>query len=485
MSFESSNFFVFVAILLPLYYLMPTRLLQLGVLLAGSLFFYGYEQPVLVVLLLACCLVSALSSRVSGGPDTPDRRRRFAILGVVFNLGALAFFKYDRLAASLFLDAQMRQADWIAGLLMIPLPIGISFYTFHGISLVVDAWRNGTPPAADGAPARSFTEHLRRTLLYLVFFPQLISGPISKANYFFPQIGPKRLVDIDCQLVLRALIYGYFLKEVVANNLQGLTIYISYPLFLNFASSDLIMLLLGYSAQIFADFAGYSLLAIGFGALFGYRLPDNFNMPYIAESFSEFWTRWHISLSSFLREYLYFPLGGNRKGPVRTYVNLMVVMFLGGLWHGAAISYAVWGSAHGIALAIERVFRHSAFYRSSHLVIATLRIALVFTVVTLAWLLFRLPNFNEAAAYFEALILNYGKGYMGTLQQSIWTYLVPIAAMHLWYLARRRLERLATPSARRALGLDHSVLQPVAMGAALLMIFLNSGKPSAFIYFQF
>lgn len=485
MSFEDNNFFLFVAILLPVYYLAPTRLLQLGVLLAGSLFFYGYGQPELVLLLIGCCLVSAACSRMAGGPALPEKRHRFAVLGVALNLGALAFFKYDRLVASLFLDADARQIPWVTALLAIPLPIGISFYTFHGISLVVDAYRSGIPAAASGTPPRSFGEHLRQTLLYLVFFPQLISGPISKANYFFPQIGPKRLRDIDYVLVLRALIYGYFLKSVVANNLQDHTGFISYPVFLEFSSGDLLAMLLGYTGQIFADFAGYTLLAIGYGALFGYRLPENFNMPYISQTFSEFWTRWHMSLSSFPREYLYFPLGGNRKGPLRTYVNLMVVMVLGGLWHGAAVSYAVWGGAHGLALVMERAFRESRFYRTTHVLIATIRMLLVFAVVTLAWLLFKLPNFAEAVAYFEALFTNYEGHAIPLLQESIWLYLLPILGMHLWYLAKRRLEKTETPIAHRLVWADSSIVEPVALGAALLMICVNSGPPSAFIYFQF
>ena len=404
---------------------------------------------------------------------------------MALNLGALAFFKYDRLVASLFLDAGTRQIGWVDALLAIPLPIGISFYTFHGISLVVDAYRSGIPKAAGDSTAWSFAEHLRRTLLYLVFFPQLIAGPISKASYFFPQIGPKRLSDIDCTLALRALIYGYFLKSVVANNLQSLTGYMLYPVFLEYSSGDLAAMLLGYSGQIFADFAGYSLLAIGFGALFGYRLPDNFNMPYIAQSFSEFWTRWHISLSSFLREYLYFPLGGNRKGPLRTYVNLMTVMILGGLWHGAAVSYAVWGGAHGLALVIERAFRNSAFYRSTNLLAAAARMLLVFAVVTLAWLLFKLPNFSQAMAYMEALFANAHRNPIPLMQESIWLYVAPVAAMHLWYLAVRRLEALQTPIAQRLRRAESSILQPAALGAALLMICIDSGRPSAFIYFQF
>jgi alginate O-acetyltransferase complex protein AlgI len=482
MGFEDANFFVFVTVVFALYYLVANYTLQLLLLVASSLFFYAYGQPHLLILLLACCIISAVCSLGAATSPTAARRRQFAFAGVALNLLALIFFKYDKFLLSL-LGVQIDQASLFAGLLALPLPIGISFYTFHGISLVVDSLKSGLPDGGRDDRSAVPQRHLLKTTLYLVFFPQLISGPISKAKYFWPQIGPKRLRDVDYALAFKALVYGYFLKSVIANNLQDVTGFMSFPLFLSFSSRDLLVLLIGYSVQIFADFAGYSLLAIGFGALFGYRLPDNFNMPYISQTFSEFWTRWHISLSSFLREYLYFPLGGNRKGEVRTYVNLMIVMVLGGLWHGAAVSYAVWGGAHGLALMVERSMRNRRFYTSPHPLVCAARMAIVFFWVTFAWLLFKLPDFSEAVAYLRAIASNTSLQSFETMQATVWFYAFAVIAIHLWYLAKRPDK--PSPAHRLVPKLDGRFIQPLALGSALALLLLNIGKPSAFIYFQF
>lgn len=482
MGFEDANFFVFVALVFALYYLVPNHALQLVLLVASSLLFYAYGQPHLLILLLTCCAISAVCSLGAATAATIDRRRRFAFAGVALNLLALIFFKYDRFLLSL-LDIKIDEASLFAGLLAIPLPIGISFYTFHGISLVVDSLRGGLPDGGRDDRSTVPLRHVLKTTLYLVFFPQLISGPISKAKYFWPQIGPKRLRDVDYVLAFKALVYGYFLKSVIANNLQDVTGFMSFPLFLSFSSRDLLVLLLGYSVQIFADFAGYSLLAIGFAALFGYRLPDNFNMPYVSQTFSEFWTRWHISLSSFLREYLYFPLGGNRKGEIRTYVNLMIVMVLGGLWHGAALSYAVWGGAHGFALMAERSMRGRRFYTGTHPLLCAARMAIVFLWVTFAWLLFKLPDFSEAVSYLKAIVSNTSLQSFETMQATVWFYAFPVFAIHIWYLVQR-LDKPAAGS-RFAPMFGGRLVQPLALGSALALLLLNIGKPSAFIYFQF
>jgi alginate O-acetyltransferase complex protein AlgI len=263
----------------------------------------------------------------------------WAIFGVVLNLLVLGFFKYAGLFALSFSEwfgVGIRPGHW---LVLLPLPIGISFYTFQGISLVVDVYRYGHEKnrAVFGMNhCRSFWEHYFKTVFFVCFFPQLVAGPIVKAHDFFPQIAYKRRSELRLEPALRYLILGYFLKIGVADNLQAQTFWIAYPYFLKFSSVELLALLFGFSMQIFADFAGYSLIAIGTARLFGYRLPANFNFPYIARSFSEFWRRWHISLSSWQKECLYFALGGRRRSSGRTYSNLFLVMFLGGLWHGAA-----------------------------------------------------------------------------------------------------------------------------------------------------
>ena len=289
---------------------------------------------------------------------------RWAFFVVLFNLLVIAFFKYAGLICDTILPDGWLTDEVRETITNIPLPIGISFYTFQAISLVIDLRRQGK--VVEGMEKLEDDFHKGRTMtsflnisFYIAFFPQLIAGPIVKAHDFIKQISVKHFSDIKWDVVTRNLVLGFFLKMFVADNLKEVTSLINSDATMGMTKVDLLVLFYGYSFQIFADFAGYSLIAIGLGALFGYVLPTNFNFPYISQSITEFWRRWHISLSSWLREYLYIPLGGNRKGSGRTYINLMIVMLLGGLWHGAAWSYMIWGGAHGILLAFERLLsRH-------------------------------------------------------------------------------------------------------------------------------
>jgi alginate O-acetyltransferase complex protein AlgI len=236
-------------------------------------------------------------------------------------------------------------------------------------------------------------------------------------------------------------------------------------------SLTLLLLIFAYSCQIFADFAGYSLIAIGLARCLGYELMVNFNFPYIAQSFTEFWRRWHISLSTWLRDYLFIPLGGSRLGAARTALNIMIVMALGGLWHGAAWSYAVWGSVHGLALMIERPFLASRFYTSKRVTLRVLRTMLVVVFVSFAWLLFRFPDIAQARTYLVALGSNWGFLAGPEVVMTIVVYSLPVVIYHL---AQFGLAASLRPRTRTWV-----------YGALLAMIVLNSGVPGAFIYFQF
>lgn len=458
-----------------LYYLPFVRQQQLLLLIAGSLAIYTYEAPTLVLLLLSSVLVNAYASYRVMRTDVASARTKWALVGVALNLLLLGFFKYNRLLYELVLSEVSPKGEVVHALLMLPLPIGISFYSFHGISLLVDTLRarmtNAQPAWARTDALADFRPHLKDTLLYLCFFPQLVAGPITKANFFYPQIKSKQFSDIDWNKVLDNLIVGYFLKLVVANNLANLTFNLQYPYFIGMVRNDLILLLFGYSMQIFADFAGYSLIAIGLAALFGYELPRNFNFPYISRSFSEFWTRWHISLSSWLKEYLYIPLGGNRKGASRTYVNLMIVMVLGGLWHGAAISYAVWGAWHGTALVLERLITRGEGAAPGG-ALPVLRALLVFVVVTLGWLLFKIPEFSHVLAYLrEVWLANWHPG-LSNISRAVLLLSMPVVLYHAAHELRVRQRLL------------EGLRQP-ALGMMAFLILLNAGPNSPFIYFQF
>lgn len=521
------NTWTFAAFLLPvwlLYYARRRLDWQIGVLVTASFTFYGWgTDPTgfarwkLIPLLAVSCAINGLATRhLLDSRRSPAHRRRVLGAALVANLGILGFFKYAGLFATTLLPASLGAGliDWVAD---IPLPVGISFYTFQGISLVVDAYRSGTIPGlvpretsipaarepcptgrnsiesygntstnanananADTNPNSRHTGTLfhGRIWFFKCFFPQLVAGPIVKASQFFHQIEAKSIRNIDWNGAVRMLITGFFFKMVVADNLKEATASIAAPHFETLPSGTLLVLLYAFSFQIFADFAGYSLIAQGLGKLFGYELPLNFNRPYLAASLTEFWRRWHLSLSSWLREYLYLPLGGNRKGHKRTYFNLFAVMFLGGLWHGAAWSYAVWGIAHGVGLALERwlgIGRKAELGDWSPM--RWLRALITFHVVSFLWLLFQLPQFSQALHYLRCLATNP----FGILPQYVFVTLLfglPIVLHHLW----------ASSEAWRNLHISPKWSDRVEVSSYALMLALvvvMPGSPGEFIYFQF
>jgi len=397
-----------------------------------------------------------------------SHKKTIAYTGVLVNLIILAFFKYSPLVSITFFDPKDPVSSF---LINIPLPIGISFYTFEGISLLVDVYKNNSNE--NKIVNKYFPTHFRNSFLFIVFFPHLVAGPILKADSFFSQIEEKVLSKVDFNLVFRYLVVGYFLKMVIADNLKEFTFWIEYPYFQSQSSLILLTMLFGYSCQIFADFAGYSLIALGLAALFGYKLEKNFNFPYIASSFQDFWKRWHISLSSFLQKYLYVNLGGNRKGKFRTYLNLLLTMVIGGLWHGAAWSYAVWGGFHGILLVLERMLLitkfENIFYKIS-------KLFFVFTCVTFGWLLFKLTNFNHAVLYLKNILSNYYLLLNWQIFINVLIYCFPIFLYHLIYL----IKTYRNNTYQLIIKFEFAIL-----GLMLFFLFTNSGLSGSFIYFQF
>lgn len=473
MLFNTLTFGAFLPIVFLLYYLPPLRHFQLRVLVVASLVFYGWNAPALLFLLAASVAINAVTSYQVALSDGP-RQWRWAAAGVVVNLAILGTFKYAGFLHAAYLGLLGRPDSP----LYIPLPIGISFYTFEGISLLVDTLRarrsGGVRPAFVSNEPRT---HLWHTSLFIVFFPHLIAGPILKARHFFPQIGPKRFRDIQWEAAIRCLIAGFFLKTVVADNLKDFTGVLAYPYYESYATTTNLALLLGYSVQIFADFAGYSLIAIGLGWLFGYELPQNFDFPYLSQSIAEFWRRWHTSLSTWLRDYLYIPLGGNRRGEVRTYVNLILVMALGGLWHGAALSYLVWGLYHGIGLAVERLIAPKAAERRVGGLVGFLRIVAVFLFATFGWLFFKLPEFGQAMGFLQALGRNAGMRLDPARVLPVVVFSLPVLAYYLWNCPTVRVWRERSRWSGVAEGLVY--------GVALFLILVSGGSAGEFIYFQF
>ncbi len=454
MTFTSWQFGLFAAIVFGAYYLPPFRAFQVLLLVLASLVFYGYGQPELLPLLAVAVVGTYLFLILA-----LRNRRVWLPAGIVFNLLLLTFFKYK----FLFISATAGTFTGIATidfLLRLPLPIGISFFVFHNISLLVDL----TKRKAD-AP------DLKSVFLYIIFFPQLVSGQITRAEMFMPQIKPKYFAEIPFIEAAKWIVVGFFFKLYVANNLNEMTSYMDFPVYETLRTQDRWLLVFLYSYQIYSDFFGYSAIAIGLGLLFGYRLPVNFNLPYIARSFSEFWMRWHISLSNWLRTYLYIPLGGNRHGALRTYLNLMIVMGLGGLWHGAGFSYLTWGLMHGLLLVAERPFL-ARLEKIDWAAVRAIRAGFVFFSVTMLWIFFKLPNFDHAVSYLHGMFTPSTNPNPPKLFYDLAViYSLPVMLQHL------------VPQER--FGKSLQIIEPYLYGAMAALMYLEAGPDSAFIYFQF
>jgi alginate O-acetyltransferase complex protein AlgI len=516
MLFNSWSFLVLLVATFVLYYAPWSRgrhgkAWQITLALCASVVFYGWEDPKLIGLLAISCVGNSIATgRIIQHKVAGDEAKvmHWTRLAVIMNLALLGMFKYLPFMIGM---VPFLPPNWVDAVKAIPLPIGISFYTFHGISMIVDVargevTREGGALVSGGSKSGRFAKGVRDIGFYLLFFPQLVAGPIVKAKEFWPQIAAKRIEDIAWKLVIRTLITGYFLKIFVADNLSEQTVSLTLGAD-NLAATgpiNLLSLLYCYTLQIFADFAGYSLIAIGLAAMFGYRFPINFNFPYLSTSITEFWKRWHMSLSGWLRDYLYIPLGGNRKGPGRTYVNLFLVMFLGGLWHGAEWKFALWGSLHGIFLALERlgssVFLKNSVsvdqkkskeqreatdscasripkYRNTETLKHLLRWLMTFHIVTALWLTFLMPDMASIVAFFKG-VFSGETGFSGPPIFSLLFYGTAVVLYHAWGWLKEHREHFASHLAR-------SPIEPLLHGVMIFLILTNPGAPRGFIYFQF
>ena len=365
-----------------------------AILVAASYFFYGYWDWRFCFLLVASSLINYAAGRLLAA--SPQQRKTLvAAVAVGLNLIILGYFKYygffveslNDLAFSLGLERELPFLEII-------LPVGISFFTFQGISYVVDVYRGHV------APSRSLLD----ILLYISFFPQLVAGPIVRASQFLPQIEGARGVGPDTRRILAGfgmllILMGLFKKVVIANYLATEMVDDVFfdPFF--YSAPDLLLGIYGYTIQIYCDFSAYSDIAIGVAALLGYRFQRNFDQPYRAQSVREFWRRWHISLSTWLRDYLYIPLGGSHRGANRTRLNLLITMLLGGLWHGAAWKYVLWGSMHGLALVAEQTFGWGNRSDRRPLAGRILAVFVVFHFLCLTFIVFRAEDMGIVRDY--------------------------------------------------------------------------------------
>jgi alginate O-acetyltransferase complex protein AlgI len=472
--FNSLTFVVFFAVLLGAYYLLRSWRGQKVLLLVASYLFYAAWNPPFVLLLWISTVVDWFAAQRLYEEQRRQRRIFFLCLSLGANLGLLGFFKYGGFALENFRNiVGFYGMTFDAAAPDIILPVGISFYTFQTLSYTLDVFLRRA------APSKSPLDFA----LYVTFFPQLVAGPIVRATDFLPQcLAPRRATREMLGWGLFLMTLGLFQKVVLADTLLAPTAervfgWARGPL----AGLDAWAGVLAFSGQIFFDFAGYSTCAVGAALCFGFSLPDNFRCPYAAIGFSDFWRRWHISLSSWLRDYLYIPLGGNRKGRLRTEANLMITMLLGGLWHGASWTFVVWGGLHGAYLVVERWLRER--YGGARWV-RTLggKVCLgllTYALVNVTWVFFRAPDFGRAKLLILSMlgVIRGGAQVLGTRELVTVAIVIGALVVTHWLHRWRTIEAAAERLPNWAHGL--------VWGAMLVALLLAQGSDNAFIYFQF
>ncbi|RVT98358.1 MBOAT family protein [Mucilaginibacter limnophilus] len=473
MLFTDAKFVYFLLVVFALFYIKPLKKYQTQILIAASLLFYYFNSTTFLILLLFSASMNVLFSWLITNSNSFKTRKTFVTIGITLNVLVLVFFKYGLMLVSTFTNETSEVYNFF---MIMGLPIGISFYTFEGISLLFDTYKARNSPGYKPVKQNFFT-HVKNVFLFISFFPHLIAGPILRANHFFPQIETKHIKNINWQYCFRKLVLGFFLKLVVANNLQYFTAWLQSPAMDNLSSLTLFVLILGFTFQLFADFAGYSYIALGLAGLFGYQLEENFDYPFVSSSLSELWRRWHITLSSFLRYYVYTNLlGGGRRGKVVSLINIFLTMVLAGLWHGSKWSFAIWGSIHGSALVIEHLIKKGTKSWGFTKVRNVLGwVISYFFVIVPCMALFRFPTLQGAIDY-AILFLNntdYKDDYR--LITYLCLYSSPIVLMHLLYKYKNT----------RPVHYVFNKADYLVYGPMLFFIVVNGAQSSPFIYFNF
>ncbi|MFQ5547776.1 MAG: MBOAT family O-acyltransferase [Woeseia sp.] len=471
MAFNSLIFLIFFTIVLGLHSLpLQWRAKKTNLLLASYVFYAAWNPP-FIVLLWISTLTDWFAARriaVSGGAG----KRIYLILSIVINLGLLGYFKYraffeDNLAVVLAgIGVMYTPAEFD-----IILPLGISFYTFQSMSYSIDVYRGRIKPH------HSFLDFA----LYVTFFTQLVAGPILRAGFFLQQLAAEnkeRFNQIGWGLAIVTV--GMFEKAVLADGVLAPVVERVYGEAAAANGTDAWIGTMAFAGQIFFDFNGYSMIAVGLGKCLGFELPWNFLSPYGAIGFSDFWRRWHITLSTWLRDYLYISLSGNRAGQARTIVNLMLTMLLGGLWHGASWLFVLWGGVHGVLLVVERVLRalfgNSPLARSAP--VKVLAGAATWLAICLTWVLFRAEDPAAAASLLAAMLtFDGGDRLLGVMEiRAVLVVVAALLAAH-WFMRNRRFETVFKSLPWPVVGL--------ILGAMLTAMVLSPGEERDFIYFEF
>ena len=441
-----------------------------------SLYFYYKSSGIYFLLLIFAATSDFLIARVMARTESRARRRWLVALSVAVNLGMLGYFKYTNFLIEI---ANQMFGQGFLQFRNIFLPVGISFFVFQSMSYTIDVYRRQLQPLTNWLDY----------LFYLSFFPQLVAGPIVRAHDFIPQIRQNPVV-VTREMFgtgVFLILTGLFKKAIISDyiSLNFVDRIFDEPLL--YSGFECLAGIYGYALQIYCDFSGYSDMAIGIALLLGFRFPKNFDAPYKSATITEFWRRWHISLSSWLRDYLYISLGGNRKGRLRTYVNLLLTMLLGGLWHGAAVRFILWGALHGVALALHKMWMAVVPWakingKDMNIVLRVVGIVLTFNLVCFGWLLFRAEDMQTVHVMLYQIFNNFNPA---IIPQVVEGYKAVFALIVLGYAMHFLPEKIDIDIRNRVV--NASFWWQVALMALTIwcVMQIKSSDIQPFIYFQF
>ena len=472
MVFNSIAFVVFLPIVVLLFYLLPHKWRWLMLLAASCVFYMWFVPKYILILLVTIVIDYAAGILMEHYADQPRKKKTFLIISIVSTLMVLMVFKYlnfitenlDQLCASLGMETHL--------MTHIILPIGLSFHTFQSMSYVIEVYRGH----------QKAERHFGYYSLYVMFFPQLVTGPIERPGNLLRQLHEKKEFCYEnISKGMRLILFGFFVKMVVADHL-GEYVDEVYGHLDEYNSWTVLCCMVFYSFQIYCDFFGYSTIALGSAKLMGFDITDNFKSPYLSKSIAEFWHRWHISLSTWFRDYVYIPLGGSRVKYGRWVFNILVVFVLSGIWHGAAWTFLLWGFAHGLLHVVEKTLR-KALPTRGHAPLTllgfgnALRVAKTFVLVTLFWVMFRATDFEHLKAIFVTAFTNFGGGEQMSVKPGVWIYLGLFILSDI-LLRNTRFDKWCDDKPLVLRWLIYAVL-------AFMVICCSSVCNFPFIYFQF
>ncbi|PHR45584.1 MAG: membrane-bound O-acyltransferase family protein [Fluviicola sp.] len=474
MLFNSFIFFIFLGAILPIFYFLPNKQSKNIFLVISSYFFYGYWDWRFCGLLAISTVIDFYIGRKIYETKNTKKRKLFLIISLVSNLGILAFFKYFNFFVDSFVTIS-ENIGWNVDFLHlnILLPVGISFYTFQTLSYTIDVFKKKLEP----------TKNFIDFALFVSFFPQLVAGPIERAKALLPQLSKKLTPSIEqIKAGITLIVLGLF-RKVMIGDTAGRYVDSIFGDLNTYMSIELIVGLVLFSIQIYADFSGYSHMARGTAKLLGVELMKNFEQPYFSRNITEFWRRWHISLSSWLKDYLYISLGGNRNGKFLMYRNLMITMLLGGLWHGASWNFVIWGGLHGVYLTIHKFFSKNKIPHSNRIkkltVVIFINILTTYILVLFTWLFFRSTSWETTELFFSKII-NWESSEHSSLFISIaCTYLLAIITLDIFeYVTGKHSFILLIKSS----GIRYGILSALFL---VSLIYMLQAESLPFIYFQF